>query len=92
MGRIKMNIPVGQKIRGYGVLNEYGEFDFIPEQTGSREGQINLLKQGDNFSVSTTKKLVIVHIRLERNNGLALLKDYFTKVNEIMNILKNYEF
>lgn len=92
MGRIKMNIPVGQKIRGYGVLNEYGEFDFIPEQKGAREGQINLLKQGDDYSVSTTKKLVIVHLRLERKSGLALLKDYLSKVNEVMNVLKNYEF
>ena len=92
MAMKKISFPVGQKVRGYGIMNEYGEFDFIPEQKGAREGQINLLKQGDDYSVSTTKRLVIVHLRLEKKNGLALLKDYFAKVNEIMNILKNYEF
>lgn len=92
MAMKKLIFPVGQKVRGYGVMNEYGEFDFIPEQKGAREGQINLLKQGHDYSVSTTKKLVIVHLRLEKKNGLALLKDFFAKVNEIMNILKNYEF
>lgn len=88
----KMEMPVGKKIRGYGLLNEYGEFDFIPEQTGLREGQVKLLFQGDEYTISTTKKLVVIHVRLEKVNGLELLKKYFGTMNKIFDKLKSYEF
>lgn len=89
---IKMELPVGKKIKGYGLINEYGEFDFIPEQTGVRAGETKLVKQGDNYSVSTTKKLIVVHIRLDKNNGLELFKAFMSTVNEIFNCFKTYEF
>lgn len=85
-------MPVGKKIRGYGLLNEYGEFDFIPEQTGVREGQVKLLFQGEDYTISTTKKLVVVHVRLEKGNGLELIKRYFSTMNKIFDKLKNYDF
>lgn len=88
----KIEMPVGQKVRGYGLLNEYGEFEFIPEQTGTRIGQVKLLKQGDNYTLSTTKKFVIVHLRLEKVNGLGLIVSLMKTVNEIVSNLKNYEF
>lgn len=88
----KMEMPVGKKIRGYGLLNEYGEFDFIPEQTGLREGQVKLLFQGDEYTISTTKKLVVIHVRLEKVNGLELVKKYFSTMNKIFDKLKNYDF
>lgn len=88
----KMELPVGKKVRGYGLLNEYGEFDFIPEQTGVREGQVKLLFQGDDYTVSTTKKLVVIHLRLEKVNGLDLVKNYFKLMNTIFDKIRNYEF
>ena len=88
----KVDMPVGQKVRGYGLLNEYGEFEFIPEQTGVRQGQTMLLKQGDNYTLSTTKKFVIVHLRLEKMSGMKLIVSMMKTVNEIVQNLKNYEF
>lgn len=88
----KIEMPVGQKVRGYGLLNEYGEFEFIPEQTGVREGQVKLLKQGDNYTLSTTKKFIIAHIRMEKESGLTLIVKLMKTVNEIVLNLKNYEF
>ena len=85
-------MPVGQKVRGYGLLNEYGEFEFIPEQTGVRLGQTKLVRQGENYTVSTTKKFVIVHMRLEKLTGMKLVVRMMHTVNEIIQNLKNYEF
>lgn len=88
----KMTLPVGQKIRGYGLVNEFGEFDFIPEQTGIRQGQTKLVKQGENYSITTTKKLVIVHLRLDAAKGLELIKSFMKTVNEILLDFQKYEF
>lgn len=85
-------MPVGQKVRGYGLLNEYGEFEFIPEQTGVRQGQVKLLKEGANYTVSTTKNFIIVHMRLEKLSGMNLIVSLMKTVNELVLNLKNYEF
>lgn len=86
-------MPVGQKVRGYGLLNEYGEFDFIPEQTGIRQGQTKLIKGNDEYTLSETKKMVIVHIRLSKGDSkLDLLKEYLRIFNIVLEDLREYEF
>lgn len=90
--RKKQELPVGQKVKGYGLLNEYGEFDFIPENTGSRAGRTKLVKQGENYTISTTNKVIVVHLRLEKKKGLELLQGFMAMWNEIFNVIRNYEF
>lgn len=87
-----MTIPVGQKVKGYGLLNEFGEFDFIPEQTGIRQGQTKLVKQGDNYTVSETKKAVIVHVRLDKKESLGMISDFCKVVNVLLQTFRDYEF
>lgn len=89
----KIEMPIGQKVRGYGLLNEYGEFDFIPEQTGIRQGQTKLIKGNDEYTLSETKKMVIVHIRLSKGDSkLDLLKEYLRIFNIVLSDLREYEF
>jgi hypothetical protein len=89
----KIEMPIGQKVRGYGLLNEYGEFDFIPEQTGIRQGQTKLIKGNDEYTLSETKKMVIVHIRLSKGDSkLDLLKEYLRIFNIVLEDLREYEF
>ena len=89
----KIEMPIGQKVRGYGLLNEYGEFDFIPEQTGIRQGQTKLIKGNDEYTLSETKKMVIVHIRLLKGDSkLDLLKEYLRIFNIVLEDLREYEF
>lgn len=88
----KVDFPVGQKVRGYGLLNEYGEFDFIPEQTGARQGQTKLIKSNDEYTLSETKKMVIAHIRLPKgDNKLDLIKKFFGILNNILTDLREYD-
>lgn len=89
----KMEMPVGQKVKGYGLLNEYGEFEFIPEQTGIRQGQTKLVKQGDNYTVSSTKNSVIIHVRLlKQQSSMELLSSFCKVVNVLLQTLRDYEF
>lgn len=88
----KIEMPVGQKVRGYGLLNEFGEFEFIPEQKGIRMGETKLIKQSEDFTLSETKNLIVVHLRMQKQSGLSLLKNYLQISNEILLTLKNYEF
>lgn len=89
----KVDFPVGQKVRGYGLLNEFGEFDFIPEQTGARQGETKLIKSNDDYTISETKKKVLVHIRIDKTDRchLDLLKEYIRITNTVLFDLKDYE-
>lgn len=88
----KLDLPVGQKIRGYGMVNEYGEFEFTPEQTGSRQGKYKIVKEAANYSIGTTDKLILVRIKQNRANGLQLLTDFMKEVNKILADFRQYEF
>ena len=89
----KMEMVPGVKVKGYGLLNEYGEFDFIPEQTGSRSGQTKLVKAGQDFTVSTTNKSLIVHMRMDKaGTMLDRLKRYSNLTTEILSIIRDYDF
>lgn len=87
----KVDFPVGQKVKGYGVLNEYGEFEFTPEQTGSRAGQIKQLKQGDGYAISYSKKRVIIHLNIAKKDSLGMIKELMSKVSAVICTLKTYE-
>lgn len=84
-------MQVGKKYRGYGILNEYGEFDFLPEETGSRSGKIKTIKETSSYVLSTTNKKVLIHIRLERVGGIKLVQKFLKTVNELITELRNYE-
>lgn len=88
----KIELRPGEKLKGYGLLNEFGEFEFIPEKTGSRQGIVKLVKEGENFTISTTKQRILIHIRLDRISGLQLVKKFLQESTNILQILKDYDF
>lgn len=90
--KAKREMPVGQKVRGYGILNEYGEFDFIPEQTGSRKGQVRFVKETDTYTISVTKNKILIHLKMDKANGLALVVAFASIMDDILQTLKSYEF
>lgn len=85
-------IEVGVKYRGYGYLNEYGQWCFTPEETGSRVGQRSLVTEGDCFTVASTKKKVLVHLTFERGSRAEMLANLFNVMNNLISVFKNYEF
>lgn len=89
----KKEMRPGQKYRGYGLINEYGEFEFVPEDTGSRKDTVKLLKTGDGFSVSYTKRSVLVHMKLSRKKKWpqGILADLSDKFNNVFRVIKQHE-
>ena len=85
-------MPVGVKVRGYGLLNEYGEFDFIPEQKGANAGRVNILCSQPEFTISTTKKRLIVHISVDRGKrSIETLKRYLQISDQVFLKLQEYD-
>lgn len=92
MRKQRLNLEPGVKYRGYGFVNEFGEFEFTPEQKGINKGKRKLLKNGDCFNIAETKQCVIVHITLPRvKERLALIKEFLQVTNEVINIINEYE-
>lgn len=92
MTKKKIDLPPGKKVKGYGMINEFGEFEFTPEQTGSRMGKYKIVKECDCYSIGTTDKLIIVRVKQDRKNGLELLTEFMKQVNLILSDLRSYEF
>lgn len=89
----KITFLPGQKVPGYGVLNEFGEFEFTPSQVGSREGAIKVVTSGDNYTLSETSRSLIVHIRFNKEGStLDRLRNFMNISNTILLKLKDYEF
>lgn len=88
----KEQMQQGVKYKGYGFINEFNEFQFIPEQTGSRSQQRKLVKEEDGFTVYKSAKSVIIHIRIDRSSQRNKLLSYFLNVtNRIIQLFSNYD-
>lgn len=92
MKKQRLNLEAGVKYRGYGYLNEFGEFEFTPEQTGSRQGRRKLIKEGDGYTIAETSNSRIVHITLSKEpKGFELIKSFMVIVNTIVAVFREYE-
>ena len=85
-------MEVGVKYKGYGMLNAFGEFEFTPEATGSRVGQIKAVKETGSYKLSTSKNFVLIHLKLERASSLDLIKELMNIVNNLIQDFKKYDF
>lgn len=89
----RIEITPGVKYRGYGYINEFGEFEFIPEQKGANEGRRKCVKTGDGWTVATTRNFVTIHlcvpIKLTRMGRIIKSTSMF---NECLTVLNSYEF
>lgn len=92
MEKVRKEIEVGVKYVGYGVLNEFGEWTFIPSQVGSRAGRKKFVCEDDNYTVYSTNKKVIVHITLERGERIPLIQKFSELMYKIIFKLKEYDF
>lgn len=85
-------MEVGKRYRGYGVLNEYGEFNFEPENTGARAGIIKQIVVRDGVNLSHTKDNIIVHMKIRKSsNQRDYLRDIMQKVDVLLGLLREYD-
>lgn len=82
----------GKKYKGYGVLNKYREFMFVPAKVGANEGQKQLVKQGEGWSVYTTRENVIVHLKMGRKDKMIeRIAAFLSLQDHILGVLREYD-
>jgi hypothetical protein len=64
----KMNLEPGVKYRGTGWVNEYGEFQFTPEQKGSKPSNLKIVHQGNDFVIYESAHLWQVKVNFKKTN------------------------
>ena len=84
MAKTKGEMVPGKRYRGWGFINNYKEFCFEPEQTGSHAGQIREICVREGIRVSESKRLVIVKLNIEKQSNKA---SYFKELARMYNIL-----
>lgn len=89
--KTELKLEQGQKYLGYGYINMYGEFVFEPQQKGKNAGRSSLLREGDGWSVYTTKENIIVHMKIPRGANTLLRIMYLTRLmDKIIEIFRSY--
>lgn len=88
----EMEIKVGVPYKGSGVLNDYGQWMFTPSQVGSREGRKKFVTGGENYTIHTTNKKVIIYISLDRGDKMSLLGAFMRLADKLLLHFKNYDF
>lgn len=92
MSKQKESMIPGKRYRGYGYVNEFKEFFFEPEETGSREGVIKSICNRDGISLSETKNLILVRMKMPKcTNVMDRLLNLAKMYNIVVNVLKSYE-
>lgn len=92
MGKQRENMIPGKRYRGYGYLNEFKEFCFEPEDTGSRAGAIKQICTREGVSVSESKNYLLIHIKMEKcKDALQRILLAGKKYNIIVKILQDYD-
>lgn len=88
----KKNLEPGKRYRGYGFVNEYGEFQFVPEDTGSRAGREKCVMDNEGLRVTETKNLLIIKMNIEKVSDKAeLARRVLAMFNRITKFINKYE-
>lgn len=90
--KTRKELIAGVRYKGYGVINEFGEFEFTPENTGSQQGRQKVLKSGEDFTISETRtkllvRLVIRKQKTQMENIFAVARIF----DKVLKIFRSYE-
>lgn len=82
----------GIKYSGYGMLNAFREFMFIPSQKGANAGRMQIVRQGDGWSVHSTRDNIVIHFKLPRKSKpLERIADFLRLQQQVVSVLKEYD-
>lgn len=86
-------MEVGRRYLGYGYINEYGQFDFTPQQKGSQAGREKVVFTDSDYTISTTKNYVLIKMRIPKGGNCSTIPTLFiNRFNKILKKLMNYDF
>ena len=86
-------MPVGKKVKGYGLLNEFGEFEFTPAKVGANLGKLKTVKEDEDFSFKESINYLLVNIRIPKSKTrMSRVQAYLNIMNKVLNVISTYEF
>lgn len=89
----KFDFPQGQWVDGKAMLNEFGQIEFRPEQKGIRAGRIKVVKDGEGYSIKSTKERILININFSKGGSTLERVMNLTKIyNQLIQDLREYEF
>lgn len=82
----------GVKYAGYGFINAFREFCFLPQQKGKNEGRMKLIKQGEGWSVHSTNDNIVIHIKIPRKDKvIERVTSFLAAQTPILKVLREYD-
>lgn len=88
----KIDLPIGKKVKGYGLRNEYGEFQFIPAQIGTRTDGMRLVTENEAFQIFECKKKIKVVMNFKKcGKGIDNVINFSRVASNLMLELKKYD-
>lgn len=83
----------GVKYPGYGLLNEFNEFCFIPQETGARKGVKKCLVECKDYTIHYTRSRIIIHLSLDRKlSRVGRINRVIELLNNMIKVFKDYDF
>lgn len=93
MSKQQLDLQPGVKYPGYGILNEFGEFQFIPQETGSRKELKKCLVEENEYTVYYTKNKIILHCTMPRTlSRNERIRKVLNLLDNFIKVLQNYDF
>ena len=81
----------GKRYRGWGWVNDYKEFCFEAEKTGSNAGKIKEICVRDGVHVKESKRLIMFSFNIEKSTRPEHIKELARLFNTASKILNEYE-
>lgn len=82
----------GVRYRGYGFINDFKEFQFVPEDTGSRAGREKCIYDREGLKINETKNLLVVKLNIEKADDKAkLISQVAAMFNNLTKFIQKYD-
>ena len=78
MTKKKIKMEVGKRYKGYGILNEYGEYTFEPCQVVENPKNMKIVHAQGNATISESERFYKISVKVAKNIGIADICRQFT--------------
>lgn len=87
----KFQLQPGVKYRGTAWINEYGEFQFIPQQKGSKPSNFKVVHQDEDFAIYESAHLWQVRVSFPKKDldTVNFLHVFTSACNKLVGYLSN---
>lgn len=90
--RKKVTMVPGQKYKGKGWINEYGQTFFECAQQETKEGNMKLVTEKEYFSLYESKNFLKVSVKIKKGTDkIELIKNFMSAFQGAVVELRNYE-